>query len=82
MPKFDVTNLNVAIDSLLETTTNPRHKFLLMAYSRHRYLEVAGRYEEIFAPDMMAKEPRYHFTMGGGEVVLTGQEHVKSLYKM
>jgi hypothetical protein len=29
MPKFDVTKLNVAIDRLLETTTNPRHRFLL-----------------------------------------------------
>jgi hypothetical protein len=28
-----------------------------MAYSRHRYLEVAGRYEEIFAPEMMSMEP-------------------------
>jgi hypothetical protein len=53
MPKFDITKLNVAIDKLLETTENPRHRFMLEAYSRHRYLEVAGRYEEIFAPDMM-----------------------------
>ena len=47
MPKFDVTKLNVAIDRLLETTQNPRHRFLLMAYSRHQYLEVGagtGRY--------------------------------------
>jgi len=44
MPKFDVTKLNVAIDRLLEVTTNPRHQFILQAYSRHRYLEVAGRY--------------------------------------
>ena len=40
MQKFDVTKLNAAIDRLLETTQNPRHRFLLMAYSRHRYLEV------------------------------------------
>ena len=52
MPKFDVTKLNVAIDKLLESTTSPRHRFMLMAYSRHRYLEVAGRYEEIFAPEI------------------------------
>ena len=82
MPKFDITQLNVAIDRLLETTTNPRHRFLLMAYSRHRYLEVAGRYEEIFAPDMMAMNPHYHFTQAGANVELTGQDHVKSLYRM
>jgi hypothetical protein len=82
MPKFDVTKLNVAIDRLLETTTNPRHRFLLMAYSRHRYLEIAGRYEEIFAPDMMSMDPVYHFNQAGNETVLRGQDQVKSLYKM
>jgi hypothetical protein len=82
MPKFDVTKLNVAIDKLLETTTNPRHRFLLMAYSRHRYLEVAGRYEEIFAPDMMAMDPVYHFHITGVETVARGQDQVKGLYRM
>jgi hypothetical protein len=40
-----------------------------MAYSRHRYLEVAGRYEEIFAPDMMAMDPHYHFSQAGNDMV-------------
>jgi hypothetical protein len=53
-----------------------------MAYSRHRYLEVAGRYEEIFAPDMMVMDPSYHFSQGGNDTVLKGQDHVKSLYRM
>lgn len=43
MPKFDITKLNVATDRSLEVTDNPRHRFLLLAYSRHRYLENAGR---------------------------------------
>jgi hypothetical protein len=43
MAKYDVTKLNVGVDKLLAVTTNPRHRFLLQAYSRHRYLEVAGR---------------------------------------
>ncbi|HLH87515.1 MAG TPA: hypothetical protein VKX28_03575 [Xanthobacteraceae bacterium] len=81
MAKRDVTKLNVAIDKLLETTTNPRHRFLLQAYSRHRYLEVAGRYEEIFAPDMMVQNPSYHFQAGGMDAKLEGQENVKSLYR-
>jgi len=57
--------LNVAIDKLLETTENPRHRFLLHAYSRHRYLGVAGRYEEIFAPDMMSMDPCTTSTTAG-----------------
>jgi hypothetical protein len=82
MPKFDVTKLNVAIDKLLETTENPRHRFLLQAFSRHRYLEIAGRYEEIFAADMMSMDPVYHFHQAGVETVLRGQDQVKSLYRM
>src|SRR6202030_4715375 len=82
MPKFDITKLNVAIDKLLTVTENPRHRFLLQAYSRHRYLEVAGRYEEIFAPEMMSPNPCYHFQAEGMSARLEGQEAVKSLYRM
>lgn len=79
---YDITKLNVAIDKLLETTTNPRHRFMLMAYSRHRALEVAGRFEEIFAPDMMNPNPAYHVNADGTHATLTGQDQVKSLYRM
>jgi hypothetical protein len=78
----DVTKLNVAIDRVLAVTRNPRHRFLLQAYSRHRYLEVAGRYEEIFAPEMMAPNPSYHFYAGSMNAKLEGQDSVKSLYRM
>jgi hypothetical protein len=82
MPKFDITKLNVAIDKLLEVTENPRHRFLLQSYSRHRYLENAGRYEEIFAPEMMSMAPVYHMHAGGNDIVLRGQDQVKALYRM
>jgi len=81
MPKFDVTKLNVAVDRLLQTTENPRHRFMLMAFSRHRYLEVAGRYEEIFAPDMMSMHPEYYFMFADNNAHLSGQDSVKSLYR-
>jgi hypothetical protein len=80
MPKFDITKLNVAIDKLLETTDNPRHRFILQCYARHRALEVAGRWEEIFSPDMMNPNPEYHFTQAG--IHAKGQDAVKSLYRM
>lgn len=81
--KLDITKMNVAIDKLLEVTENPRHRFLLQAFSRHRYLEVAGRYEEIFAPDMMSANPAYHMhTVRIIHTNLEGQEQVKSLYRM
>ncbi|MDM4766172.1 hypothetical protein [Pelomonas sp. SE-A7] len=79
---LDLTQLNAAVDRLLAVTENPRHRFLLMAYARHRALEVAGRYEEIFAPDMMSPEAVYHVTAGGNDVVLNGQEQIKGLYRL
>jgi hypothetical protein len=82
MAKYDVTKLNVGIEKCLAVTTNPRHRFLLQAYSWHRYLEVAGRYEEIFAPEMMVPNPVYHFHAGGTPADLKGQENVKNLYHM
>ena len=82
MKHLDITRLNVAVDRLLSVTENPRHRFLLMAYARHRALEVAGRYEEIFAPDMMSPQAVYHITAAGNDVVLDGQERIKSLYRM
>ena len=80
--KLDLTQLNASVDRLLAVTDNPRHRFMLMAYARHRALELAGRYSEIFAPDMMAPEAVYHFIYGGNNVVLTGQEQIKGLYRM
>lgn len=82
MPKCDITKLNVAIDRLLAVTENPRHRFLLEAYSRHRYLENSGRYEELFAPDMMGDDPVYHFYQVGALTVLKGKDQVKSFYRM
>lgn len=79
---LDVTRLNAAVDRLLELTENPRHRFLLMAYARHRALEVAGRYEEIFAPDMMSPQATYHISAGGNDVVLNGQQQIKGLYRL
>lgn len=79
-PVLDVRMTNNAIDALLETTTNPRHRFLLEAYHRHRFLEIAGRYEEIFAPEMMCDNPVYHFFISGYNATLTGTEAVKGFY--
>jgi hypothetical protein len=82
MANHDVTKTNLAIEKLLEVTTNPRHRFLLQAYHRHRYLEIAGRYEEIFAPDMMSANPAYHMHADKTDATLRGQDQVKALYRM
>jgi len=80
MIKFDVRQTNDAITRLLEVTINPRHRFLLQAYYRHRYLEIGGRYPEIFAPEMMCDNPVYHFEVAGNHATLTGTDAVKGFY--
>jgi hypothetical protein len=78
----DVTKTNEALRRLLDKVENPRHRFLLLAYDRHRNLEMAGRYEEIFAPDMMSETPVYHLQANETNVKLEGREAIKSLYRM
>jgi hypothetical protein len=82
MAKLDVTKTNDAIDRLLEVTENPRHRFLLKTYARHRFLEIAGRYEEIFVPEMTVERPVYHFNYAGIVTRLEGEEQIKGLYEM
>ncbi|MEU6173571.1 hypothetical protein ABZ832_16825 [Streptantibioticus parmotrematis] len=82
MTTLDITRTNDAIDRLMDVTANPRHRFLLTAYHRHRYLEIGGRYEEIFAPEMTVETPVYHFNYAGISARLEGQEQVKGLYDM
>ncbi len=78
---FDITETNVAVERLLEVTENPRHRYLLEAYNRHRYLEMAGRYREIFAPDMTVEHPVYRFDLiGQPRFTLDGREQVEAIY--
>jgi hypothetical protein len=78
----DITKTNRAVRQLIERTENPRHRFLLMVHDRHRNLEMGGRYEEIFAPDMTVEKPVYHLRVKDMSVRLEGAEAVKGLYRM
>ena len=80
--KLDLTAINRAVERLLGVTEDPRHRYLLEAYNRHRYLEVAGRYEEIFAPEMTVEHPVYRFSLiGQPKLKLEGREQVEALYR-
>jgi hypothetical protein len=81
MPEFDITQTNVAVRNLLEVTEKPRHRFLLQSYDRHRNLEMAGRYKEIFAPEMTVGEPFYRFNYLGKIFDLDGREQVEAVYR-
>jgi|SRR5215471_1127011 len=78
---LDITKSNIAIDRLLEKTTNPRHRFILMNYSRHRYLEFSGRYDEVLADDMIVDNPEYNLHALGFNTTIRGKDEVRSLYK-
>ncbi len=80
--RLDIAETNKAVQDLIETTENPRHRYLLQAYDRHRNLEHAGRFEEIFAPEMMVENPVYRFNMiGTPPMQLEGREQVEQLYR-
>jgi hypothetical protein len=82
MASFDITEINVAVERLLGITENPWHRYLLSAYGRHRLLEMAGRYKEIFAPDMTVEDPVYRLSLlGRPPVKLDGREEVEAVYR-
>jgi hypothetical protein len=82
MITHDITQTNQSVRHLLGRTENPRHRFLLMAYDRNRNLEMAGRYKEILAPDMMVEDPVYHLHANGLRIKLEGQEKIRDLYRV
>jgi hypothetical protein len=81
MAKLDITQVNAAVRRLLEQTENPRHRYLLQAYDRHRLLEISGRYDEIFTSQMTVEHPVYHFHALGLSTALEGRDAIKDLYR-
>ena len=79
---LDITQTNRAIDELLERTENPRHRYLLQTFHRHRALEIAGRYKEILVPEMTVSEPVYEFNQGRIPRTVRGRDAVRGLYAL
>lgn len=65
---------------LLEQTTKPLHRAMLLNFWRHVHLEGAGEYERIVAPDMMVDEPVYRVTWGANPAVIEGKGGVLAFY--
>lgn len=65
---------------LLERTTDPLHRAILLNFWRHVHLEGAGDYERIVAPDMMADHPVYRVSWGANPTVVEGKEAVLAFY--
>ena len=65
---------------LLEQTTKPLHRAMLLNFWRHVHLEGAGEYETIVASDMMVDEPVYRVTWGQSPAVIRGKDGVLAFY--
>lgn len=78
---LDITKSNLGIDKLLAVTTNPRHRYILLNYARHRFLEFSGRYDELITDEMYVENPIYNLHALGFNTTISGRENVRKLYK-
>src|SRR5260370_41483574 len=81
MLNLDLPKSLTPSDDLLAITTKPRHRYLLLAYSRHLYLEMSGRYDDVLADDMMVENPVHNLHALGFNTTITGKHNVSNLYK-
>ena len=65
---------------LLDQTTNPLHRAMLLNFWRHVHLEGSGQFDRIVAPDMMVDHPVYRVTRGANPAVIAGKEGVLAFY--
>lgn len=66
--------------TLLDQTTKPLHRAILLNFWRHVHLEGAGDYERIVAEDMMVDHPVYRVTWGANPAVVEGKDGVLAFY--
>jgi hypothetical protein len=65
---------------LLERTTDPLHRAMLLNFWRHVHLEGAGEFDKIVASDMMVDHPVYRVTWGVNPAVIEGKDGVLGFY--
>jgi hypothetical protein len=65
---------------LLDRTTKPLHRAILLNFWRHVHLEGAGEYDKILAPDMIVDHPVYRVTWGATPGVIEGKDGVRAFY--
>ncbi|HEY2807418.1 MAG TPA: hypothetical protein VGI91_01370 [Steroidobacteraceae bacterium] len=66
---------------LLEQTTKPLHRAILLNFWRHVHLEGAGEFDRILAPDMITDHPVYRVTWGANPAVMEGKQGVLGFYR-
>jgi len=82
MAKLPLERMFDNTDALLARTEIPLHRKILINWRRHGCLEIMGRYQEIFAPDLTVPHPVYKVHNDpSGTVVLDGREAVEGFYR-
>lgn len=83
---FEPRDIVAPIDDALTRERDPKRRAMLLNHRHHVILEVCGRYEEIFSPDLTIAEPRYLIAgktgMGGkiDSLQLVGRDAVAAMY--
>ena len=82
MNRFEqaVRDCMIPTATLLDGTTKPLHRAILLNFWRHVHLEGAGEYETIVGPDMMVDHPVYRVTWGASPAVIEGKDGVLAFY--
>jgi hypothetical protein len=75
--KRDPRILTLAAEKLLPKLTSPLHRAIILNYRLHAMLEVSGRGQEIFVPEMTVERPSY---LLNGTTRVEGDE-VPALYQ-
>lgn len=65
---------------LLEQTTKPLHRAILLNFWRHVHLEGSGQYDKILSPDMVVDHPVYRVSWGANPAVIEGKDGVLAFY--
>lgn len=77
----DITKTAEAAEKLLKRPEiTPHQKRILENYRRHVLLEVAGRWPEIFVPEMTVEDPVYVVNRSHQRTVLEGKKAVQDFY--
>jgi hypothetical protein len=82
MNRFEQAVYDVMLPTaeLLEQTTKPLHRAILLNWWRHVLLEGAGEFDRIVAEDMMVDRPVYRVTWGVAPAVIEGKDGVVAFY--
>ena len=82
MNRFEqaIVDCMIPTATLLEQTTKPLHRAILLNFWRHVHLEGAGDYDRILAADMTTENPVYRVTWGANPAVIEGKDAVRAFY--